>query len=196
MNRVSMFTHDIVVERDSGLVFAQPGLKAYLTRLEWDVRNRVAPGAQPKSANILLEDELAPVLCYFLQGVSTAAGVPVEAVTCTRSWCFVARQNEYVFFDREQWWRHEQPSSETGLHNHLPFHFTGVLYVDIADTANQTLAFLNPTQSAFGRQDWFHFAPKTDTFLIFESYLWHRVPYHPEVSEQRMVLSMDALVSS
>jgi hypothetical protein len=191
-----MFTHDLVEERDSALVLAQPNLKTFLMSLEADVRTRVAPGALPRSAHILLEQQLAPVLHYFLRGVSSIAGVPVEAVSCLRSWCFVARNDEYVFFDREQWWRHAQPSSETGLHNHLPFHFTGVLYVDVGNCGTQTLAFLNPTESAFGRQDWFHYTPKTDTFLIFESYLWHRVPYRPEVSEPRVVLSMDALVAA
>ncbi len=195
MKRVGMFAHELVEDCNSGMALAVPNLKAFLTNLEVDVRTRVAPGAQPKHAHILLEEQLAPVLHHFLQGVSSIAGVPVGAVSCARSWCFVARHDEYVFFDREQWWRHEQPSPETGLHNHLPFHFTGVLYIDVGNASNQTLAFLNPTQSAFGRNDWFHYTPATDTFLIFESYLWHRVPYRLDGHRTRVALSMDALVA-
>jgi hypothetical protein len=76
----------------------------------------------------------------------------------------------------------------------MPFHFTGVYYVDVSARSEQPIVFLNPVSSSFGRNDWYEYLPAQDALIIFESQLWHRVPAVEADSESRIVLSMDAVV--
>jgi len=190
----TMFTYDLY-ERIGGLSEHLPEFAARLSAIERDVR-RLAPENSGTSIPHIFADEpsLQPVLNIFRDFVAEIAGVSIAKVSCVRSWCFVARGLEFVFFDRHQWWSHAQPSKETGLHNHLPYHFTGVYYVAVPSDPPQPIQFLNPIPGGFKQCDWFMWTPSEDRMLVFESHLWHRVPPSANAGADRISLSMDALV--
>lgn len=194
MKTHTMFTYDLY-ERTVGRSEQLPELAARLRVIEREVRS-VAPESSGASIANIFADEpsVRPILEIFRDCVAEIACVEVAKVSCARSWCFVARGLEFVFFDRHQWWSHAQPSRETGLHNHSPYHFTGVYYVAVGSDPPEPIHFLNPIPAGFKQCDWFKWTPTEDQMLVFESHLWHRVPPLAHAGADRISLSMDALV--
>jgi len=189
-----MFSIMLYEKAETGLSCAIPDLPGFLGAMERDVRSALRERSAPEAPRILEDPLLSPIRTFFTEQVAEVAQTSPANVQCVRSWCLICRDSEYVFFDQRQWWRHPQPSIGSGLHNHLPFHFTGVYYVSIPAGTNQPISFLNPLPSSFGHPDWFEFHPRSEMFLLFESHLWHRVlPARAAVGD-RICLSMDALV--
>lgn len=148
------------------------------------------------------EPRLKPVLQAFVAGVASIAKVRLRDVHCVRSWAFIARSHEFVFLDKKQFWVSQIPSTETGLHNHLPYHFSGVFYLSVPELLGRRasknegcIAFQNPIRTSFSENDWYHVRPATGDLLIFDSGLWHRVIPHLG-NASRLSLSMDALISA
>ena len=194
MKRISIFSYDIYEQKDVGILKLIPELRSLLLQIETYVRENMQPYTHAQSAHILDEGNLQPIRNYFVAEVARCADVSVDNIRCIRSWCIVSRPEEHVFFDRNQWWGSQQSSMVTGLHNHLPFHFTGVYYVDVECEPRQSIFFLNPVPSSFGRIDWYEHQPKNDSFLIFESHLWHRIPWIESSDTCRIAVSMDAII--
>jgi hypothetical protein len=175
-----------------------------VVNIEAGLRRTGKPGAAKRRNPQLLNQEprLKPVLQAFVAGVASIAKVRLRDVRCVRSWAFIARSHEFVFLDKKQYWISPIPSTETGLHNHLPYHFSGVFYLSVPELLQRRgprsegcIAFQNPIRASFSENDWHHIRPATGDLLIFDSGLWHRViPHLGDAS--RLSLSMDALIAA
>lgn len=137
----------------------------------------------------------------FIEATAKIVNIPQQKIICVRSWAFIARQKEFILFDNMSYRKVAIPSYQTGIHNHSPFHFSGVYYVSFPfpENANKDqypnglLQFFNPITTGLNQKDWEVIQPEEGLLVIFPSLLNHRViPFDTPV--ERISISMDALI--
>lgn len=137
----------------------------------------------------------------FIEAIAKIVKVSQKKIICVRSWAFVATQKEFILFDNLSYRKVTFPSYQTGIHNHSPFHFSGVYYVSFPfpknlqedQYPNALLQFFNPITTGLNQKDWEAIQPEEGLLVIFPSLLNHRVvPF--DGPGERISISMDALI--
>ena len=204
LDSVALFSYRIYQYRSPDLMRMNPAYTSRLLALEKQVRGKYETahiGGDYPPQLFRRVSGFEAIEHSFRSAVAQIARVQVVQVYCSRSWAFMARRNEFILFDDESYHRIELPSTLLGIHNHAPFHFSGVYYVRSPGPSPQSLAekdqgrlvIYNPIATGFDQPDYTSIEPEPGLLIIFPSCMSHRV-VPPVVDGDRISISMDALV--